>query len=266
MGGTDVKLAIFSCDKSWGDKTMKLKTLIFMSAVALASTSIVRAETVDQIGTFAPTTFNTFQSALSQHDLGTISPPSVRNFAIVYDDFIFNTSGVIDSFSWVGAYELNTPGTIPVGGPNFQVNFYTSLGTNAASAIPVASFNLTPVNTNEVALGGANSGFFSYTTSGVTPFNVSAGTTYFASVIAQLDYGINGWGLALSNLGNSFSIRDFQADGDLDVLRQPSDAIDYAFRITAVPEPGSVAAILAVAGLVAFRRRRMAKKLCLIGE
>lgn len=279
MGGTDVKLAIFSCDKFWGDKTMKLKTLIVMSVMAVVNTSVAWAETVDQIGVFVPVnstgqtaTGSDVRGSLSTHDLGIISSPSVRNFAIVYEDFTFISSGVINSISWVGFYDFDTPGSRPVGGPDFQVNFYTSLGTNAASAIPTPiPYNLVPAQTSEQSLGVFGTGlnakeFFRYTATGVTPFNVNAGTTYFTSIIAPLDFGINGWSLAFSNIGNDFSVRDFQADGDPTVLRQPSDMIDYAISITAVPEPGSVLAIFAVTGLVAVRRRRVIKKLFLIGE
>ena len=254
MGGMDVKLAIFSCDKLWGDQTMKLVTLILMSVVALTSISIVRAETVDQIGTFAPVTYTGLQAALSQNDLGA-SLPNLPNFATAFENFTFTSSGVISSFSWIGEYESLSPGPLPVGGPNFQINFYTSLGATAGSAIPVATFNLLAADTNQIALTGSNTGFFSYTTTG-TPFNVIGGTTYFTSIIAQMDYAIAGWGLAFSNLGNNLSTQDF---GDTSLTRF-NDTIDYAISVTAVPEPGTLVILASVGGVFLIRRRFVSKQ------
>ncbi|MCY2973369.1 MAG: PEP-CTERM sorting domain-containing protein [Planctomycetota bacterium] len=232
---------------------MNLKTLVLLSVMVLSTTSVVRAALVDQIpGPFVPVTYNSVNANLSQYDLGA-SLPNLSNFATAFENFTFASSGVIDSFSWIGQYEAISPGPLPVGGPNFEISFFTSLGATAGSAIPVATFNVGTAN--ETALTGAGAGFYSYTTTG-TPFNVVSGTTYFASIVAQLDYGIAGWGLAFSNTnGDGQSVQDF---GDTSLTRF-TDTVDYAIAISAVPEPSSVAAILTVAGLVAVRRRRVAK-------
>jgi hypothetical protein len=236
-----------------GDLTMNLKTLVLVSVMALSTTSVVRAGLVDQIpGPFVPVLYSGLPAALSQYDLGA-TPPNLQNFATAFENFTFASSGVIDSFSWIGQYEAVSPGPLPIGGPNFEISFFTSLGATAGSAIPVATFNVGTAN--ETALTGAGAGFYSYTTTG-TPFNVVGGTTYFTSIVARLDYAIAGWGLAFSNTnGDGQSVNDF---GDLTLTRF-NDPVDYAIAISAVPEPSSVAAILAVAGLVAVRRRRVAE-------
>jgi len=261
LGGMDVKLAIFSCDKCRGDKTMNLKTLILMSVVALSSTPIVRSETLDQIGSFSPLTYNFLNAAISQFDVNgptALPTPYLANFATAYDNFTFTSSGVISNLSWIGQYE--TGSTLPTGGPNFQVRFYTSLGATAGSAVPVATYNIGTAN--EIALTGAGLGFHGYSTA-LTPFNVTGGTQYFVSIVAQMNYAVSGWGLAFSSVGgDDVSVQDFGAT----TLTRFNDTVDYAISVTAVPEPGSVFAILTVVGLVAVRRQRLAKKLFLIGE
>ncbi len=232
---------------------MNLKTLILMSVIAVASMSAIQAETVTQIpGPFAPATYQTKQAALSQFDLGATGL-NLQNFATTFENFTFASSGVVNSLSWIGQYEADSPAPVLGAGPNFQVNFYTSLGATAGSAIPVASYNIGTANQTLVGAPGPLA-FYSYSTTG-TPFNVVGGTSYFASIVAQLDYGVAGWGLAFSNIGTLGSVQDF---GDV-ALTRFNDPINYAVNISAVPEPGSVAAILAVAGLVAVRRRRVAK-------
>jgi hypothetical protein len=232
---------------------MNIKTLILMSVMAVAVMPTIRAETVTQIpGPFVPVTYSGKQAALSQFDLGA-TPPNLQNFATTFENFTFASSGVINSLSWIGQYEAGSPAPVGGAGPNFQVNFYTSLGATAGSAVPVATYNIGTANQTLVGAPGPLA-FYSYSTTG-TPFSVVGGTTYFASIVARLDYAVAGWGLAFSNIGTLGSVQDF---GDL-ALTRFNDPINYAVNISAVPEPGSVAAILAVAGVVAVRRRRMAK-------
>ena len=239
---------------------MNLKTLILVSLMALSSTSIVRGETLDQIGSFSPLTYNFLDAAVSQFDVDgpTAVPAYLADFATAYDNFTFTSSGVISNLSWIGQYE--TGSTLPTGGPNFQVRFYTSLGATAGSAVPVATYTIGTAN--EIALTGAGLGFHGYSTA-LTPFNVTGGTQYFVSIVAQMNYAVSGWGLAFSSVGgDDVSVQDFGAT----TLTRFNDTVDYAISVTAVPEPGSVFAILTVVGLVAVRRQRLAKKLFLIGE
>ena len=214
---------------------------------------------VDQISDpFSPVTFGnppgTF--GFSQFDLGAVGPPADStdpnfrpDFSTAFDNFTPSMDTAISGFSWVGAYEVIGGPTAPsftvslfgndTGGPFDDQPGSLLFSTNVGSAL-------------ESSIGG---GFFSYSAS-VSPFAISAGETYWFSVVANLDFDDNGWGLAFSDIGDGISILDF-AELESEALMRFEDPIDYAFSVQAVPEPSSFVTIATlVCATVGVRRRR----------
>lgn len=234
--------------------------LVFSFMVLLAfSPGSLRAETLDQIGTFSSFTVGGLTNDLSLFDTN----PAGLNVSTAYDNFTFSASAgpTVTSLSWVGAYEFDLPSDQPA--LDFRVNFYGDPlgainGAFITSSAPLASFSLAPSDFTATSVGG---GFINYTTT-VTPFAVAAGTPYWVSIVAQLPFGGpfpaagNGWGLAYSSVGGDNTSTLYNS-----LPGSFANGFDYAISISAVPEPGSLSAIFAVAGLVAVRRRRMVKKL-----
>jgi hypothetical protein len=257
-----------------GDLSMNLKTLVLVSVMALSTTSVVRAELVDQIpaGTFVPATYSGSHNSLSQYDANgpsELPDPYLANFATAFDNFKFTINGTVDNLSWIGQYEADSVN--PPRNPGFRVSFYTSLGSVGA---PVLANSFDVLTANEVGTGvfGTVNNFtqfysYSATVPSETPFNVVADTEYFVSIVALMSYNVTGagWGLAFSETnGDSKSYQDFEST-PLSLERFEnftlSDGVDYAINISAVPEPGSLSAVLAVVGFVVVRHRRLVKKL-----
>lgn len=233
---------------------MRILIATLSIALFLSATSVTRGDFIvlDQIDTFVPVTFNSVTTALSLNDSSADpnSPNFQRSdFAVTYESFSHTSSGTTTKFSWVGSrQEIGLPDP----GSNFTIRVYG----DALNAPPVygtaelASFSVTGATTtdlgNDYNLYEANASFA-----------FSAGTKYWVSIVNELDYNTNGWGLAFSDRGggdmNSF--QDYEPDIQITPTRY-NDAIDYAIRITAVPEPSSALACLVGLGLVTFRRRR----------
>jgi hypothetical protein len=168
---------------------------------------------------------------------------------------------VIDSLSWVGSYQP----AAPVPGPfDYEVNFYSTLPATGTTTPALQSFTLTPADFTRTLLlsdPGAGGDYYQYSTT-ATPFSVIGGTDYFVSIVAKTVFFDNAWGLAFSDIGDDASVQDSYNDLT-SLFSRNSDAVDYAIRLSAVPEPGSLCAIVVVFGLVSVGRRRIAKKFLL---
>ena len=214
----------------------------------LTSQATVRAEIFTQIASpFVTETYSVTGTTanLSQFDLGATAP-NLQNFATAYDDFVLASDGLLTEVSWIGAYDLSTPGLAP----DFTVSIFTGLDSTLGSGVLVDSFNVG--SANETANGDV-ADYFSYTAD-MSGFglHLTGGTTYWLSVVANLDFGDAGWGWAFSDIGNDVSFQDF---GDTSLTRY-DDQVDYAFSVTAVPEPGSAIVLVGLMGFAGFRRRR----------
>lgn len=193
---------------------------------------------------FVTETFSGARGVYSQFDTGNVTPPNLRNFSTVFDNFTFGESGVVNSISWVGVYD-----TPAITGATFIISLYDSLGATAGSAVPVQQFNVG--NAGETAVAGIPN-FFQYTTT-TAPFTVTAGTNYWMSIVAQYDFAVAGWGWAFSGVGgDNLSVNDF---GDTSLTRD-TDAVDYAVRISVVPEPNSGIFLISLVSYAGFYRRR----------
>lgn len=213
------------------------------------------AEVVTQIpDPFVTETFAGGTGALSQLDTGATGG-FLPNFAFIYDNFSLTTNNKITGFSWIGYYEVPE-------GP--LVDSITLSIFNDASGIPgtitepgTAIFTQNVGRANETAVPGFD-GFYSYSAS-IAPLTVGLGETYWFSVVGAVDFADNGWGVALSSIGDDISVREFQANEFDPLERFTGVGVDYAFSVTAIPEPSSMAALAVVVGLGFARRRRKGK-------
>lgn len=160
-------------------------------------------------------------------------------------------------FSWVGAYEVIAGPTAP----SFTISIF---GDDTVSG-PYASqpgaelFSQNVGTASETIIPGAD--FFRYDAD-ITPFPISAGKTYWFSVVANMDIDDNVFRVAFSGIGDKLSFQDF---GELLAFAPDrfDDPVDYAFSVqtvvpTVVPEPASFLPFAAIwlCGVTGHRRRR----------
>jgi len=215
------------------------------------SSATVNAETITQISDpFSQTLYLGSPVAFSQVDLGATAP-LLSEFANAYDNFVLNTDTVLKSISWVGAYQTQPP-TGPLAG-DFTVGLYQSIQTVPGVDEPGALIQSFDVGTaGESLISGTV--FYQYTAE-IDPFAVTAGETFWISIVANQNFSENGWGLAYSSLGDGDSFQDIQTDPTIAQRSRFRDPVDYAINVTAVPEPSTLLSCLGVAGLIARRRR-----------
>lgn len=259
---------------------VRFSTSMFATAVlavlVASSASRAQAEVFSQIPQpFATTDYLGSPTGQSQFDAMPETDPMfpdempISAFASIYDNFSFSFDGSIVEYSWVGGYrdagtfadsftvsifEDNTP---TVAGATQPGNLVTAL---------IDSSTFTPLQANETVIPGFEpvvasneGGFYSYTAT-APGIPIQAGRDYWFSVVANLDADEdngNDWGVAFSVSGESdgLAIQDFQNDITIPDTVRFQDTIDYAFSVTAVPEPSS-AILLATLGMTASLRRR----------
>ncbi|EMI54379.1 PEP-CTERM sorting domain-containing protein [Rhodopirellula sallentina] len=194
----------------------------------------------------------------SQFDLGATGT-ELPNYATVYDDFLFANDSVVTNFSWIGSYELDEEGDVLAS--EFMVSVYANETTgpfsNEPSDTPIYTETISSSALGEEQFFIGDRAFRSYSADITGLLELTGGETYWFSVVAQLDWADNNWGFAFSDLGNGNSFQDFQDDVDVEELVRHNDTYDYAFSVTAVPEPGAFA-VIGLTGLlaVAYRGRR----------
>ncbi|WP_160311401.1 PEP-CTERM sorting domain-containing protein [Rhodopirellula islandica] len=178
----------------------------------------------------------------------------------------------VTNFSWIGVYTDSPTGLGSTGADSFTVRVYSD-GFNATEgrAEPstlLTSSTFTPGEANETAI---DSTVFSYSAD-FSPFAVTANEQYWFSVVAnmnadddQLDefdvlLPVNEWGVVMSGIGDGESIQNFQTAAN--TITPFFDDFDYAFSVTAVPEPATGLALLMFGGgAAAYRRvRRSSRK------
>lgn len=242
-----------------------LVAIIALIAPAMASAEIV---VYDQLNVFNQT-FNLGPgtTTLSQYDT-TVGLPLPRDMATTFDDFTLGSTSVLDKLEWTGAYR----GAAGLHATAFQIAFYQDNAGTVGSQI--GSTIVAPIGSlAETINGNPGSNHFNYTYTPASSLVFTAGTKYWMSVVAELDFGdfglptatSNSWGWAFnSTIGDNNS---FQTTQDLDIndnliYVSNQDAMDHSFRLTTtvVPEPSSCLLLAGAVGGIAVRKWRSRRK------
>lgn len=229
---------------------MQLTARCLLALVVLCVPAMASADFYTQIAVPFSTTglpVAPATTALDSHyDTGTLGVGELPNFATAYDNFTIINGGLITGMQWVGTYEE----TAAARTTTFRIGIYAD-NANAPGALVAPEFVVTAVETPT-----AVANFYHYATD-LTPFAFTAAsaTKYWFAVAGQMDYGVNGFGLALSGIGDDRSFQDFQDPTTL-VVDRNLDLVDYAIAITVVPEPSTCLLFAATVGTIGMRKWR----------
>ena len=221
---------------------------LFLCALA-ASSLIARADDLSfTLFTPSNTTAYTQPSAgtsgtaeASQNDTGIAG---LGNFVTTYDNFTLGSNTTIAAVGFTGAYfDTASPPTIT----GFDITFYTNNGGQPGTAILADNIG---GNGGETATGqndSAGNPTYNYLVNlgALGSFSATAGTTYWMSIVADLDVTQSQWGWETGTGGDGIAFQD--SFGTRTELPPPS-----------APEPGSL--LLLGAGLTAGVVRRFIGK------
>ena len=247
------------CSMNVPNKPLGFLICVLISASLLTSATNCHAGvvTLSQIADpFTPVSFGpdpTQTSVVSQFDLGAAGTTFREDYATAFDNFSFAGALSVFNFEWIGKYDdLDSSGLTTASAESFTVRIFGDSGTGPFGSEPgVELFEANVGLASETSIGD---GYYRYSAN-IAPFLVAAGETYWFSVTANLDFLDNEWGIAVSDLGDSQSVQDFEFDA-ADPLTRFYDPIDHAFSVSAVPEPSTLGAFLALTGLATVSRRR----------
>ncbi|MEM6778961.1 MAG: PEP-CTERM sorting domain-containing protein [Planctomycetota bacterium] len=233
-----------------------VRSATYLLAVGVVSlvTNTASGEVFSQIGSpFVPTLVSGDPGRDSQFD----TAPGVGEnaaFATVYDNFTFSTDLSVVNFTWIGGYFFDD-GVAPLAS-TFTVNVFGDDSGSpdlASPAIFTDTISSATLGESQFTAGGFVLREYS---ANVAPIAVTGGETYWFSAVANVAFADNSWAMAISDA--PFDSDSFQGTQDLivDPFVLNNDSFDYAFSVTAVPEPSSLACLAAILGLRTFRRRR----------
>lgn len=176
-------------------------------------------------------------------------PSFYGNFATTYDNFTLLSDTLIDSVAWAGTYiGLASPGPLQ----SFTLTFWSDAGGPSTSLLS-QTINGTA---NEAFAGtdAAGDPYYTYSADLPTAFPASANTTYWLSIVANMDYlaadsTAQQWAWMFGTGGDAISYQDYFGT-------RYQDPQDLAFSLAATPEPGSLLPLLAALGLFAVRVNR----------
>jgi hypothetical protein len=191
-----------------------------------------------------PTDFSTTYA--SQYD-----PNSFHDFATTYDDFTLGSATDITRVTWVGGY-FNTAVQAPIN--SFELQFWSDAAGQPGSSL---MDYVIPGTAGESYLednGGAS--IYSYAADLGSAFQASAGTQYWLSIVANVDFPPQ-WGWESGTGGDGVAYQSFFGAAG----QAPTD---MAFTLcgtgsSVTPEPSSGGLLclgLLGAGLLAARIRR----------
>lgn len=252
-----------------------------IAIIALIAPSMASAEIIvyDQLNGFGQTAlFSGASSTISQYDTTPgLTAPFLPELATTYDNFTLAKSGQLDQLQWTGVYGSELGAALHASA--FRIAFYQDnsggvgiqqVGTQIGSTIiaPIAAVN-------ETSKGGT--GFrFQYTYTPTSSLVFTAGTKYWMSITAALDWGDDGIATATSNRwgwefndtslvgdANSFqTIQDGALVGSFYEYSNNQDPIDHSFQLTTtvVPEPSSCLLLASAASAIWIRRRCQKRK------
>jgi hypothetical protein len=188
----------------------------------------------------------------------------IGNFATAYDNFTLTKTLPVTGVTWQGGYFAPpNPGPITA----FTLTFWSN---NAGQPGVALLSEKIPGNANETFVGsepgtgvGGGNKIFNYSTKLPVAFNAQANTTYWLSIVPDLDFSddpnIGQWGWHTGTGGDGSARQDFLGER----FTVPND---FAFSLSspqvAVPEPASLAAwgLVGLGGFALrwYRRRRAA--------
>lgn len=176
----------------------------------------------------------------SQYDTAT---NGLGSFALAYDNFTLASSGTIGTVCWTGMF-LNPPGNGTIS--SFVITFYNdnagTVGTQAGQTTVVGNAGQTFNST----VGGVK--VYDYQAS-VNSFAATAGTQYWLSIQAQMDYPPQ-WFWAEGTGGDGASLLDFYGS-------RLENSTDLAFTLkTANPVPEPFTMLLGAAALAAAATKK----------
>ncbi|QEG01061.1 hypothetical protein Mal15_51370 [Stieleria maiorica] len=191
---------------------------------------------------------------MSQNDIGAAGTIYRENYSTSFDNFSFANDLTVTRFQWAGGYELiNADGSTTASADSFTIGVYANDTTSGMSEPGAQLYSFDVGLASETKIAGVP-GFYEYSAY-VSPFAVAGGETYWFSVVANLDYLNNEWGLGYSDLGDDVSFQDI-GQFAADPLTRVKDSVDYAFSVSAVPEPSTFVCFASMGLVIALRRRR----------
>lgn len=175
----------------------------------------------------------------SQNDTG----GGFGNFATVYDDFILPGNDLVTDVHWQGGFFNPGHGTITA----FTVAFYADNAGQPGAALLTQTI---AGNANETFVGNQFFGpVYDYSVVLTTPFATAAGTQYWMSIVPTTNFPPQ-WGWHTGTGGDGIGYQDFFG------TRSPTGT-DFAFALTGVPEPATLALVgLGLVSLAVHRSRR----------
>jgi hypothetical protein len=242
-------------------RTLKLTALFLFAGSAIASHAVV---VMDQIGPDSSSligeffTSQRFEAASAGNDVGAIDNFSVTSSQLVLTQVEavvvgFTNTGPFTGFQNVQSWSVEVYSSVAAGATNLTGN--------------VASVTLTPAQVSLNTAFAASIANSALITIPVTLTLPSAGT-YWIAVIGRLDSANGQVGIAASNYVPGFPngtnaefinpAGGFQLPGNHDlVLDQNGRPVNLAYRVNAVPEPATMAALgMGAVALLARRRRK----------
>jgi hypothetical protein len=207
----------------------------FGSIVALFAFLLVKPTLGDTLLYQQASLFPSSAVLASQNDFSVLG-----NYATMYDDFALSQNGTIDRVTWMGGW-FNGVGIGSIS--SFTIGFWSD-----AFGQPGSSLFSTDIagNAKQTLLGTSNFGVPTYSyDAAFAPFDATAGTHYWISIVANTTGGSSpqwGWD---STLFGGESVQDF-----FGTRRAASTDLTFALynAPSAVPEPGSF--ILLASGIL----------------
>jgi hypothetical protein len=167
------------------------------------------------------------------------------NFATAYDDFSFGAAETITGVTWQGGYFNGSPASIS--------DFALQIWSDSGSGPNVSLFSaIIAGNAGETFLGAQFPGLvYAYNATLTTPFLAQAGTTYWLSIVPDIDVPPQ-WGWQTGTGGDGFFYQDF---GGVRIREEGDLAFTLLGTPTAVPEPFSVVLLGSVIGILGIGAR-----------
>ena len=161
------------------------------------------------------------------------------DFAKAYDNFTLDSATSIGKVTWYGEFFRGEPTPIS----NFLIQFWSdNSGPNAELFSETILGNADETFVEKIG----NFNLYQYGMDLSLPFQALAGTTYWLSIQATLDY-LPQWGWYQGKGGNGVAYQDYLLG---DVLGDGPIPTDLAFSLASVPEPITI--LLLSFGLIGF--------------